>query len=1400
MQGQGNYTTEVGQAPYAPHFQHRPVVATAHPPPLPHHSPLHPQVTHKGQPSFHFRPGVLAYHSTVPHVPQQGSAVPGVSSGMSSSQSYVTRPQPPLGNANTQIPFPYPTSDQQRPSWNQNTLHFPPAAPRPASSAYPLASSQEHTLERGVPHQPSFHCPPPPQLPNASSSSSFLRSDPYGHSVPPMRQHSYPQSVGTLLPPPPPPPLPSSSPMVPAIPSSPPPPPPQPPSNAPLKNDGSCSFSNNFILELSPPGKPVEGRSLHLPEGLHHHAEKDDPEVELGDVIVTNSPADSDMDMEDDITLPEEEKKTPGFYSSNDEHISTSQDDHVTKQLKDEQDAGTHMPSKVLAGTHMLSKVALDASVIPSGPKDRSGVDQAFMKTNEQIEQPVDDSPFQHEDFSKPSAPVVNADTGYGKFPGKVNEGTNSFNLLQDYASDDATSDNEGEDFGNVGFQSVKVGSTNSGGGKSSHFGSELRKQSMPESNKNMNPKSMNESISVRVDKILAGARKGENFSGQISRGKTSGGYELKDSSRNHDTDIGSGDAKVHLSDIKCDATKLNVDKFGRLIREGVSVSDSETSDSPRYTRRQARRARKRSRSQSRSHSPHDRRRRRSPRSPQRKERRGRSRSWSPKRRSRSRSPVMRRDIEFSGDKQRREKGQVNVCFNFRRGKCYRGTSCRYSHHEPDKGERKGYSRGKNLYRDKPPVLQSPHSHVESNRVPEKEVKLKGLKELNELAELQVDSTACALEKDEKESSLPVADVVNLTSYPAHDVTSGKEDSLITESPMSDKMHQPVNQHGHHSDSLFSEPSVMDVSVAASGHVLTCNPDAKEDNTPLVDLPGNSNAKPFTKDVTSRPLKELLPSADAHISPSLHSVSQMLTQPLAQDYSMTPSVSRYHAAPEKFSPYRAPVSYQPFHFPGPSNSSSSSFVLSPHPLPPPPSCGHLTSNVMTGEHNFPSPQMQHSLLPPQEGSSSNTYKRDQSTEYPNRSLIGQFEAYSTAKEPDQMVQITNNFDLNLSSGFGGPPIREDHSNGHPIHSINPSQSFAQVQTFSLSNQSLSKGMQDSNVQNPLSDSARPYLQQTSYVQQYSVAAAVSEQLTEPAKLNSSMSSITPEFLERNQPYLREIMGSRISNHFNPYASTFDLPPGPKFTSNALTQVNDSNINNRYGAPFALTSALGDGHKIEGTNMVSLSCGFPDENAIPRSGGDQYDPLFDSIEPATNSFTRIDHQKNETVGDSDDVLGIDESGRILDTGARKQVGETAVSASDSVENEEFGETADAEVGAVLTGSPSDPNDAANMNAGDVEINQVKKPGKKKKSKEKSMKLFKVSIAAFVKEVLKPSWRQGNMSKEAFKTIVKKTVDKVSGAMKSHRIPRSQTRINQYIDSSRGKLTKLVMGYVDKYVKV
>ncbi|XP_051115671.1 uncharacterized protein LOC127240866 [Andrographis paniculata] len=1396
MHGQGNYTTQAGQAPYAPQpaFQHHPV-AVPRPPPVPHHGPLPPppHAIPQGHPYFHFRPGIVAYPNTVPSVPQQGPPVPAVTSGMSSNQSYVTYPQPPQGNAGAQMSCPYPASEQQRQPWNQNAHQFPPAAPLPAPSAYPLASSQEHTMERGRSFQPSFHGPPPPQPP---SIPGFLRPDPYGPPVPPVRQHSFPQSMGTLPlpPPPPPPPLPSSSPpIVPPLPPS------SPPSDILSNNEGSqgrIQDGNDSISEHTSPGKSVKDGSLHQAEDVLPHTEKIDPKVEFEDAIATHSPGDSDMDMEDDITLPDVERNDSLLNNSNDERISTSQDHHGKEHLQDVLDVGTQL----------LPEVALDGSALPEGSQDPNG----GKERNEQAEQRLDDLSFQHENFNTPSVPIVTEAIGNSNLSGPVNEGTDPFSLLQDYASDDS-SENEGANVpGDGSSQSNKDGHTNLDTGKVCKFGSELHRQSVSEASKNILVNSVNESPSMmEADSISIGTREVKEISGRSSRRQEFECDQHKDSSRHYDTDIGCEDAKMCPSDIKSDVTKLNVDEFGRLIREGVS--DSDTSDSPRYARKQGRRARKRSRSQSRSPSPRGRRRRRSP---WRKERRGRSRSWSPMR-SRSRSPIVQRGIESTGDKPRQERGQPPVCFAFLRGKCYRGTTCRYSHHDPEKSEKKRYSRGKQ-YRDKPHELRNPDYREESNAIPEREkhmgtrlpLETFDLKEVNDSDDLPVDSSTHTLEKDEKDSSLLASDVLgsNLSRNSAHNVTSRKEDSLTPEPEGPDKIHQIINQPDQRStDALFSNTPVMEAPLTAPASVPADQLDVKE-APPAVSSLGNPVSKPyFSQEVPSRPLEELLPSGATHLSQSglpLPSVSQVVTLPFTQsamqDYNKMPSVSQYHSAPANYSPYQAPVSYQNMPFPGLSNSLSSSFVL-----PPPPSQSRISTNLNAQEYTLPSQHMQHLLLPSHEGLSSNAYKESLPIEYPNRSLTGQFQLYSTMGEPGQRPHISNIFESALSSRLGASHVRgEECLTGYEVQERNHSRSFSEAQShFSLPIQSLLRGMQGSGVGNPLSDGSRPYIQQVSHGPQYSVGTTITAQLTETGNTSSSLSNVTPGFPQNTLPsYVHEIVGSRTSNNFSPYAPTFSQPLGFKLGSNALTQENDLNKHVGYGASFVLASASGDGHKIGSTNMVSSNCGLPAVNVIPRLGGNQYDPLFDSIDPASNSFTRVDQLNREIVGDSDDVLKLGGSGRMLNTEAINQEKGLAVSLSDSVENEEFGETADAGVGAVLSGSPCYPNEAPDMNAGEIEMDQVKKSGKKKKSHEKSMKLFKISIAAFVKEVLKPSWRQGNMSKEAFKTIVKKTVDKVSGAMKSHRIPRSQTRINHYIDSSRGKLTKLVMGYVDKYVKV
>jgi intein-encoded DNA endonuclease-like protein len=70
------------------------------------------------------------------------------------------------------------------------------------------------------------------------------------------------------------------------------------------------------------------------------------------------------------------------------------------------------------------------------------------------------------------------------------------------------------------------------------------------------------------------------------------------------------------------------------------------------------------------------------------------------------------------------------------------------------------------------------------------------------------------------------------------------------------------------------------------------------------------------------------------------------------------------------------------------------------------------------------------------------------------------------------------------------------------------------------------------------------------------------------------------------------------------------------------------------------------------------------------------------------------------------------------------------------------------------------------------------------------MLRAAVADHVKEVLKPTWREGYMSKEAFKTIAKKAVEKVVGNLPSHHIPKSQEKVDQFMKSSRHKISKLV----------
>ncbi|XVE56788.1 hypothetical protein DITRI_Ditri04bG0039100 [Diplodiscus trichospermus] len=889
--------------------------------------------------------------------------------------------------------------------------------------------------------------------------------------------------------------------------------------------------------------------------------------------------------------------------------------------------------------------------------------------------------------------------------------------------------------------------------------------------------------------------------------------------------------------------SQQKVDKYGRLIRNGASDSDS---DDSRYIGRHRR-------GRSRSHSPPDRRKRRSPR--RRREKRSLSRSWSPKnrrsrsrsprnrrgrsrsprnrrgrsrsprnRRSKSRSPTFRRSDEFIGENKGGVKGHMPFCFDFRRGRCYRGESCRYLHYDAGKSDESRPQRSKQHYHS-----SRTNVHDEIKQIAEKvgdhehgevrgpEVKLYG----NFVAsrdritnQKREDSVGGGVHNHDSAST----ENHMVKSEKSRDVSASVFETQLVENKqegynlVNNKNFQEAAAESHH-PSTADALSVGDINTLKScdndsqtiltfkmsidqkslpgpldpaGQDVDCRPQ-QSDNSSISDFSphktstsspnrlGESNTHPNTMDLHNRPSHMASPSL-----PCSHGIDNphMKQQQAAS--------SMFQSSDESFPSYMLPN--QPSYFALQPNSSLTA-------LPPPPPLPPQNSTVTPGV----SLHFRQSNLPLRNDFGSQIIPKPYPTELPARCQSDGFQqrAYLPIQEANQPF-------LNASLPVGSLPIQQfgassmladDVLTQPPMQKVTDTYPFSKRLLGNKTPPFPSESLPPGGLSNS-SSYIHPY-SQLQPPPQNSHHPVVDHIYNIPGMMSSSL---------KDPPYIRDatslhvdIGGSTSSTFPNPYASTLDQPINSKYSCDVL-QEKDTTYNK---PPFVLTHPPVDGRGIglQQTTSSSNSARAIGQN-FPRSGGDQYDPLFDSIEPSTRLSRKSDYsQKLEVTGDSDILLGLSGSNKPLDmeeNNKRKDAGVVASAAS--ADNEEFGETADAEVGAVENGSPRNPVEA-NMATGEIENDQIKSPGKSKKSKDsRSMKLFRVALADFVKEVLKPSWQQGNMSKEAFKTIVKKTVDKVSGAMKSHRIPKSRAKIDQYIESSRRKLTKLVMGYVDKYVKV
>ncbi|XP_076912607.1 uncharacterized protein LOC143570974 isoform X2 [Bidens hawaiensis] len=88
------------------------------------------------------------------------------------------------------------------------------------------------------------------------------------------------------------------------------------------------------------------------------------------------------------------------------------------------------------------------------------------------------------------------------------------------------------------------------------------------------------------------------------------------------------------------------------------------------------------------------------------------------------------------------------------------------------------------------------------------------------------------------------------------------------------------------------------------------------------------------------------------------------------------------------------------------------------------------------------------------------------------------------------------------------------------------------------------------------------------------------------------------------------------------------------------------------------------------------------------------------------------------------------------------------------------------------------------------------GSKPQRDSKPLQCFQAALVESVKGFLKSAWRDGKLSRDAHKQIVKKTVEKVIATLPSNEIP----EIKEYLTTSETKLMKLVEGYTANYGKI
>lgn len=1188
-------------------------------------------------------------------------------------------------------------------------------------------------------------------------------------------------------------------------------------------------------------------------------------------------PADSDMDMEDDVSQPEVDQKLGRLNKA------SARESVAAGSVVPIGDESNSAPKCAREG--LKQEIA-----IPNNPSC-SGTSLVLQRDQDEDNSPFieDLSPVRMAPYTAECGRLVTGesnqvlDVSPAEAAGKMGEvqrfhieDGSSFKLIQGYASEESSEEDERKHPADVTL--ARVTSTNEVGISGSH--QVLAKESVYCKNsfqQSSSSGSMHNSSPDPRSAIIQG------FSGQDEKYAPERTGIVNPPQKN-DNNAGDslGQKPESAKVVKKDDFPLEVDEFGRLVRKAESDTDS---DGKQYGKVRGKRRR-----QKRSRSPQENRRRQRSCSPRRGNKRRRSR----RSRSRSKSPSTRQ-----------EKAQPRECFNYIRGRCFRGGSCRFSHsgsvrdrsRQQEFGDRPQETADHNAsndgsYSESSNQIKLPVRKLDADKwisAPGEEAKdaescqersLAGIKSVRDeamgdglrqtLVTVDEPRSACVPEQSSHEPCV----LQELQERNAYSIEEAKKIQPAVQSSQPQQYDcLPIQSSpAGNNRSLHDETPEPDSSdVRASHHSQAGSACGKTIESQTAQSCPNQSSMDQLHPIQPQPPQDLTPSRflassvplpsqqslSAHVElPKLHHLNDP-SAPFSTHHSenlMPPATSSdsHYVSNDKFTSLRPPMPSDYHSHRGPVNSAWSNVTPLPPPPPPPSHVHGLPPRPSLPAGGYSSQMQPHIFPPANEFSTTSTVKSNSPGEVIHPQGTDHHQSFHSAGSSHYLPPVDDAWGRPSTVGLqqNQPPNREEqfsHS-GAPEVSLDAQgdpriglQSFPPEDrgTFSGLGLTSSTSFPPVNIIQPqprifFGDHGPPVFSREEFLNPvrsslYSHYPAEHNE-NHPSnadfhpKLDPSFQRFPSVFHEKIlPPHLHDPLMPKISRstHYNPFASTFDQPhTSLKIGSSVSMQERDAAYKTRYDLSFSsghflagelgsrMTATLGDSsiHTYKQETSVELLSSVQKQSVKDPAAGDPYDPLSDSIEPSSTMF-RVSNHAHEQNSVIDNLSSLPRVANMEEDG-RQNAG---LAPMHKLDVDELGEVAtEAEGGAVENGSPQPgydrdwssgfPTGAQNAAAGEIEIDQIQSPGTSKKSKDsRSMKLFKVTLADFVKEVLKPSWRQGNMSKEAFKTIVKKTVDKVSGAMAGHQIPKSQAKINHYIESSRKKLTKLVMGYVEKYVK-